>query len=66
MGTILSRVLDMVVNPVVKSTKSASECDNGQAKMEVHLAPVKALCLQLYSRLGHNQRTSLLDCTWWL
>src|SRR5579863_3573759 len=31
-GTILSRALDMVVDPVVKSTKSASECDNGQAK----------------------------------
>ena len=43
MGTILSRALDMVVNPVVKSTKSASECNNGQAKMEVHLVPVKAL-----------------------
>ena len=33
----------MVVDPVVKSTKSASECNNGQAKMKVHLAPVKAL-----------------------
>ena len=65
-GTILLRALDIVVIPVGKSMESASECDNGQVKMEIHLAPVKALCLQLYSRLGYNRCTWLPDCAWWL
>ena len=30
-----------------ESMESASECDIGQTRREVHLAPVKALCLQL-------------------
>ena len=69
MGTILLRALDMVVDPVVKSTKSASECDNGQAKMEVHLAPVKALLstaiLRTRSQLVHfGARLCLVAVTW--
>ena len=42
--------------------ESASECDIGQAKRKVHLVLVKALCQQLYSRLGHNWHNLAPDC----
>ena len=46
-----------------ESMESASECNIGQERKEVHLALVKALCQQLYSRLGHNQHNLAPDCT---
>ena len=68
-GTILSRALDMVVNPVVESTKSASECDNRQARKEVHLAPVKPLLstaiLRTRSQSAHfGARLHLMAVMW--
>ena len=45
-----------------ESTESASECNIRQAKRKVHLALVKALCQQLYSRLGNNWCNLAPDC----
>ena len=49
-------------NSCWESMESASECDIGQRKKGIHLVLVKALCQQLYSRLGHSWHNWSPDC----